>query len=145
MIVIYTSPGCASCRKVKKWLNSHQLDYIEKNIFTTLLSRKEIQHILQRTENGSDDIISKRSKIVLENNIDFDSMSINELVNFIIENPSVLRRPIIVSEKIFQVGYDAEEMEAFAPARLKETTPDCGHVDCSNYLNCNKVELTNEG
>jgi regulatory protein spx len=137
MIVIYTSPGCASCRKVKNWLKSHELEYIEKNIFTTLLSRTEIQHILTRTENGFEDIISKRSKIVQENNVNFDTMTTNELVNFIIENPSVLRRPLIISEKVFQVGYDSEEIDAFVPRELRNLVKaDCGFKDCSQYKYC---------
>jgi len=137
MIVIYTSPGCASCRKVKKWLKEKKLEYIEKNIFTTLLNRKEIAHLLSRTENGSDDIISKRSKIFQENNIDFDDMSFNQLIDFIVKNPSVLRRPIILNEKSFQVGYDSEEIEAFIPAELRKMCDlDCKEHSCPNYKFC---------
>ena len=33
MIRIYTAPSCASCRKVKSWLNENQIPYVEKNIF----------------------------------------------------------------------------------------------------------------
>ena len=42
MIVIYTSPGCASCRKVKAWLKEREIKFIEKNIFNVLLNRKEL-------------------------------------------------------------------------------------------------------
>ncbi len=112
MIVLYSSPGCASCRKVKAWLNNHNLMYIEKNIFNTVLSKTEVKYLLLRTENGSDDIISKRSKVILNGHYDIDLMSTDELINFVIDNPSILRRPIIVSENFFQVGYDAEEIDA---------------------------------
>ncbi len=115
MVLIYTSPGCASCRKVKAWLTEHNIKYIEKNIFQTLLDRDEIKLLLKRSENGTDDIISKRSKIIQENLIDIDSMNLNELVDFIIENPSILKRPIIINRHNFQVGYDVEEIGAFIP------------------------------
>ena len=108
MIVVYTSPGCASCRKVKQWLKERNLPYIEKNIFTTLLNETEIRHLLMRSENGSEDIISKRSKIIQQNAVDLDDMTISELVHFIQENPSVLKRPSILNERNFQVGYDEE-------------------------------------
>ena len=106
MIVIYTSPGCASCRKVKQWLKERNLPFIEKNIFKTLLNDAEIKHLLMRSENGSDDIISKRSKIIQESNIDIDAMTTDQLIRFIKQNPSVLKRPIILDETSFQVGYD---------------------------------------
>ena len=34
MVILYTSPGCASCRKAKQWLKDNQIEFIEKNIFT---------------------------------------------------------------------------------------------------------------
>lgn len=49
----------------------------------------------------------------MEGNIDLDSMNLNELVDFIVNNPSILRRPIILNERNFQVGYDSEEIDAF--------------------------------
>lgn len=137
MIVIYTSHGCASCRKVKNWLKERNINYIEKNIFNTLLNDKEIKYLLSRTENGSDDIISKRSKIVRDNNIDLDEISTDELCKFIVENPSVLRRPIIISDKNMQIGYDEEEIDAFVPAELRKiATCDtcCPHFDACGAL-----------
>lgn len=120
MIVVYTSPGCASCRKVKNWLKDHDLRFIEKNIFHTTLNESEIKHLLMRSENGTEDIISKRSKIIQEKNIDVEEMTMNELVEFIQENPSVLKRPIVLNEKTFLVGYDEEEIGAFIPSNRRE-------------------------
>ena len=87
MIRIYTAPSCASCRKVKAWLKEHQIPYVEKNIFSTLLRETELRELLERSENGTDDIISKRSKIIKENQVDLDDMSVNQLIHFIQENP----------------------------------------------------------
>ena len=46
-------------------------------------------------------------------------MSINELVNFIIDNPSVLKRPIIINETELQVGYNNEDITIFLPKELR--------------------------
>ena len=139
MIVVYTSPGCASCRKVKKWLKDHDLKFIEKNIFTTLLNKTEITHLLQRSENGTEDIISKRSKIIQESKIDLDSMSITQLVDFVRKNPSVLKRPIILDEKNFQVGFDEEEIDAFIPDELRKLASNVCNKECPNWEGCQKV------
>lgn len=132
MIVVYTSPGCASCRRVKKYLKDRNLNFIEKNIFKTLLNENEIKYLISRTENGTDDLISKRSKIIQENKIDIDSMSINELCEFISNNPSILRRPIIIDDNNLQIGYDEEEIEIFN--KLRNITK-CDE-DCSHYKTC---------
>ncbi len=142
MIVIYTSHGCASCRKVKKWLKDRNISYIEKNIFNTLLNDKEIKYLLSRTENGTEDIISPRSKIIRENNIDLESFSTDELCKFICDNPSVLRRPIIISDKNMQVGYDEEEIDAFVPEELRKlgTCENC----CPHFDTCGVLRKEEE-
>ena len=133
MIRIYTAPSCASCRKVKSWLKEHNIPYVE-NIFSTLLREVELKELLERSENGTDDIISKRSKIIKENDIDIDSMSVNELIKFIQENPSVLKRPIMIDERRFQVGYNAEEIRVFIPRELRKLA-ECPRRDaCPQFI-----------
>ena len=74
MIKIYTSPSCSSCRKVKKWFDEQKIPYVEKNIFAATLNEKELTDILVKSENGTEDIISERSKIIKESNIDVRSI-----------------------------------------------------------------------
>lgn len=115
MIILYTSPGCASCRKAKQWLKEHKLSFVEKNIFSSLLKDEEIKYLLMRTENGSEDIISTRSKVFQELDQDLDDLTFSQLIDFIKENPSVLKRPIIVDDNSFVVGYDDDEITSFLP------------------------------
>ncbi|MBR0461396.1 MAG: transcriptional regulator Spx [Erysipelotrichaceae bacterium] len=132
MIVVYTAHGCASCRKVKAWLKENGINFIEKNIFKTLLDSKEIKYLLSRTENGTEDIISRRSKIIQDSKIDLDEISTDDLCDFVVENPSVLKRPIIVSEKNMQVGYDEEEIDGFKRSEIKKLARcdrNCPHYD----------------
>lgn len=124
MIVLYSSPGCASCRKVRQWLKEQNLKFIEKNIFTSMLSEKEIKYLLMRTDNGAEDIISKRSKIMQESTINIEELSISELILFIQRHPSVLKRPIVMNEKSFLIGYDEEEIDAFLPQEKRRTNID---------------------
>jgi len=140
MIRIYTAPSCASCRKVKAWLKDHKIPYVEKNIFSTLLRETELKELLERSENGTDDIISKRSKIIKEDKIDLDDMSVNQLIQFIQKNPSILKRPIIIDERRFQVGYNAEEIRAFIPRELRQLQ-ECDNSDyCPQFTKDLKEE-----
>ena len=137
MIQIYTTPSCSSCRKAKKWFDDHRIEYREKNIFNIKLTRDDIVLMLKNTESGFDDIISTRSKVFQEKNLNIEEMSMRDLTNFIIENPSVLRRPIIIEDTKMQVGYNEDEIRTFIPRRLREiimcTTCDNG-ADC-DYKN----------
>lgn len=139
MILVYTSFGCASCRKVKQWLKDHNMPFVEKNIFTTMLNEKELRMLLRRSENGTDDIISKKSKIIKENQIDIEEMSTNELIQFIQQNPSVLKRPIMLDERQFLVGYDEEEIEVFIPRELRALADHACNAECPNFAVCGKL------
>ncbi len=119
MIQIYTTPSCASCRKAKKWFDQYNIPYSEKNIFSIKLSKEDIFKMLANSENGFEDIISTRSKIFKEKKLEPDNMSVQELVDFIIEYPSVLKRPIIINENELQVGYNNEDITIFLPKELR--------------------------
>ena len=128
MIQIYTTPSCASCRKAKKWFDQYKIPYSEKNIFSIKLSKEDIFRMLANSENGFEDIISTRSKVFKEKKLDPDSMSTSSLVEFIIENPSVLKRPIIINENELQVGYNNEDIKIFLPRELRNR-------ECFNSFN----------
>ena len=56
----------------------------------------EIKQILQMTEDGTEEIISKRSKIFQDLDIDLDELPLQKLYTLIQKNPGLLRRPIIL-------------------------------------------------
>lgn len=113
MIVMYTSAGCSSCRKAKEYMRKNNLPFIEKKLEYTRLNDKEIRYLLERSENGSDDLISNRSKIIKEGSRDIETMKLSDLVSFIRENPSILKRPIIIDNSSLEIGYDEEEISIF--------------------------------
>lgn len=132
MIKLYVSPSCSSCRKVKKYFDHFNIKYIEKNIINTPITKDEIFKMLMRSENGFEDIISTRSKIFKEKDFNIENMKLNELVEFIIENPTVLKRPIIVTDFELQVGYNEDDITLFLPEDFRNL--DC--ENCENYAKC---------
>ncbi|CAH2713473.1 MULTISPECIES: transcriptional regulator SpxA [Neobacillus] len=119
MVTLYTSPSCTSCRKAKSWLEEHEIPYTERNIFSEPLSMEEIKEILRMTEDGTDEIISTRSKTFQKLDVNLDSMPLQDLFGLIKENPGLLRRPIIIDEKRLQVGYNEDEIRRFLPRRVR--------------------------
>lgn len=141
MIQIYTAPSCLGCRKVKKYFKEHNISYVEKSIINTPLSREDIYKMLIKSENGFDDIISTRSKIFKEKNVNIDDMKISELVDFIIENPTILKRPIILGDYELQVGYNDDDITLFLPEDLRECEFECGNQEHNcEYLKNLKIE-----
>ena len=115
MITLFLSPSCTSCLKARAWLKKHDVPFKEHNIMTSPLSKQELTSILALTENGTDDIISTRSKVFQKLDIDLDELSVSDLIDLIAKNPGLLRRPIILDNKRMQIGFNEDEIRAFLP------------------------------
>ena len=120
MINLYLSPSCTSCRKARVWFNSYGVPFEEHNILTQPMTAEDLKSILARTENGTEDIISTRSKVFQKLNVDVDELTMNQLISLISEHPSLLRRPIIVDEKRMQIGFNEDEIRAFLPRSYRQ-------------------------
>lgn len=120
MVNLYTSPSCTSCRKAKAWLEEHGIQYKERNIFSEPLSAAEIKQVLQLTENGTEEIVFRRSKVFQELDVDLDDLSLKQLIDLIEKNPGLLRRPILVDDKRLQVGYNEDEIRRFLPRKVRQ-------------------------
>lgn len=119
MVTLYTSPSCTSCRKAKAWLEEHDIPFTERNIFSEPLSLDEIKEILRMTEDGTDEIISTRSKVFQQLNVNIDQLPLKDLFHLVQQNPGLLRRPIILDDKRLQVGYNEDEIRRFLPRTVR--------------------------
>ena len=120
MITLFLSPSCTSCRKARAWLTSHEVPFNEHNIMTSQLTTAELQKILSLTENGTDDLISPRSKVFQKLDIDLDELSVRQLIELIELYPSLLRRPIILDDKRMQIGFNEDEIRRFLPRDVRQ-------------------------
>ena len=119
MISLYTTPSCTSCRKAKAWLIQQGLPFTERNVFSQPLRREELKRILALSENGTEDIISKRSKVYEKLTVDINEMPLGDLLTLIEKNPGLLRRPIIIDEKRLQIGYNEDDIHCFIPREVR--------------------------
>jgi regulatory protein spx len=129
MVTLYLTPSCTSCRRAKAWLDEHQIPYKERNILSEKLTLEEIKNILRHTEDGTDEIISTKSKAFQKLNIDIDSLSLRELYTIIEENPELLKKPLILDEKRLQVGFNEEEIRSFLPRKMRIFQLDEVHIE----------------
>ncbi|MCU9612437.1 transcriptional regulator SpxA [Caldibacillus lycopersici] len=119
MVTLYTAPSCTSCRKARAWLEEHEIPFKERNIFSEPLTMEEIKEIFRMTEDGTDEIISTRSKTFQKLDVNLELLPLQELFKLIQENPGLLRRPIIIDEKRLQVGYNEDEIRRFLPRKVR--------------------------
>lgn len=114
LIHVYGTPS-PSTRKAIKWFDSHDLPYKYRDMREYPLSVNDIQHIFALTESGTEDVISTRSKIYKQLNLDLDSLSLQELYRYIQDYPNLMRNPIMFNRQKLQVGFDEHNIRQFIP------------------------------
>jgi len=134
MILIYTVPSCSSCKKAEEWLRAHDLDYKEINLLTDDIQPADIKKILSLTDEGTEEIISKRSKAYARLGMNFDNVSVNRLIDLIEENRTLLRRPLILDEKRLQVGYNEDDIRKFLPRSFRQVRLEKDSAEIRRYL-----------
>ncbi len=118
-IKVYGS-SCASTRKSRRWFNAHNIPYVYRDIMRSPLSVDEIQHILRLTEAGTEEIISTRSKIYKELDVNLETLPLKKLYQLIQKFPRLLRHPLIFDDKKLQVGFDEHNIRQFIPREERQ-------------------------
>lgn len=120
MIKVYLSGSCSSCRKARKWLRKRQLEFMEINLSSTVMSKEDLIKILSLTENGLEDIIAVRGKTYLNLEQEFESLSLEEAIRLIQKKPRLLKRPLIFDDNRLLVGFNEEGIRAFVPTEVRK-------------------------
>lgn len=110
----------SSSRKAYEWLNKHQIPFTYKNALTEQLAIDEIKHIFKVSKNGTEDILSTKSKLYKDLLPKIEKMTLQELYECIQQHPKLLRYPIIVDEHKLQVGFSEYEIRQFIPKERRK-------------------------
>ena len=81
----------------------------------TQFSKKELLSILEKNPDDLTNILSLKSKNVKELIKSYDNLSLSDLMNILINNPSFIKTPIIFDEKRFLAGFNSEDIRVFIP------------------------------
>src|SRR5699024_2924526 len=119
MVTLYTSPSCTSCRKAKAWLEEHDIGYRERNRFAAPWSLEEIKGLLRSSDDGTEEIISTRSQVLQQPDVNNAQLPLKDLVELMQKSPGLLRRPIILDAKRLQVGQNEDEIRRFLPRKVR--------------------------
>lgn len=132
MIEIFTDSKNTSSRKALTWLKDNGIEYIERDLNEAPLSAKEIKGLLRLSEDGLDEIFSKKCKAYKKMGIDIHDLTLNQAVDLIVENPTMIRKPLIITGKKLVVGYQQEKMRRFLGRKAREDDRRKYHVMLGN-------------
>lgn len=115
MVYLYFHTNDPSKRKAVRWFNDHDIPLVQRNIEKQPLSADEVLHLLSISLNGTDDLISLRSRDTKALKMNRPSVTINEFTAAVQKSPRILKNPIIFDSIKLVTGFDQEKMGIFIP------------------------------
>jgi Spx/MgsR family transcriptional regulator len=109
-IDLYVHPTCTSCRNAQAWLNDRAIPYERRDYFRDRFTRDELAGILASAGLTPRDVLSKRARAYKELVGDRD-LSDDRLLDLMLQEPTLLRRPLIVSGHEAVIGFDQKGLE----------------------------------
>lgn len=113
-LTFYSYPSCTSCRKTKKWLVSNSVEFNERHLFKDTPTEKELLEILSLTTDGLDELLATRGVTYKNLGINIEELLLSQVVNLLIEEPKLLKRPILTDGKKLIVGFNPDALKGIA-------------------------------
>jgi Spx/MgsR family transcriptional regulator len=109
-LTLYTKTGCTSCQKAKQFLLSNGVHYAERDMFKHPLDERELRALAK--QRPISELFSFRSPSVKALGLADKPLSDEEMLAWMLREPRLIRRPLLVREPDVVVGFDEERLRA---------------------------------
>lgn len=106
-------PKCSTCKKAKKWLDDHKVEYTDRHIVEKNPSYEELKEWYERSGLVLKKFFNTSGLLYKEMQLKdkLTSMSETEQLKLLAQNGMLVKRPIIVTEEKILVGFKEKEWE----------------------------------
>ena len=111
--IVYTVKGDNSKDALLE-LENYSLIYKEKRLDIKGISKEEVEILAKSTEHGIMDLMNRQSREFKRIASRILDMSYKQVVDHIVENPTILKTPIVYTKKGIVVGLLIEDIENLA-------------------------------
>ena len=111
MIQVYGIKNCNKVRDTFSWLEENDIEYEFIDLKKEPLKRDELQSLANQI--GLDVLVNKRGMKWRQLGLKDKDLSDKELFNVLLENQTMIKRPVLVRDQAILVGYDEDSFEAF--------------------------------
>jgi arsenate reductase len=99
-ITVYEKPTCTTCRKLSKLLIEKGIDFEKVNYYIDPFSKKQLKDLLKKMNMKPEELLRKNEAAYKQMHLSSSTLTENELIDLMIENPDLVQRPIVeVGEK----------------------------------------------
>ena len=108
---IYHNPRCSKSRQTLELLNSKDTEIEIIEYLNTPPNAKELDHILNGLNMDPRDLMRKGQDEYKTLNLSDENLSRDDLIKAMIDNPILIERPIVITNKGIAIGRPIENVE----------------------------------
>lgn len=100
-------PKCSTCKNAKKWLDENNIEYEDRHILENNPTKAEISNWIKKYNLDIKKLFNTSGMMYKELNLKekLVNMSDEEKIDVLASNGMLLKRPIILNDKIFLNGF----------------------------------------
>ncbi|MFD1039666.1 arsenate reductase family protein [Virgibacillus byunsanensis] len=109
----YWYPNCGTCKKAKKWLDDHHIDYKSIHIVEDSLTKEELLELIAKSHLPAKKFFNTSGKKYRELNIKDKIRDANteEMAEILASDGMLVKRPIVTDGQIVTVGFKEETFD----------------------------------
>lgn len=111
MIQFIEYPKCSTCKKAKKWLEEHQIEFQDRDITTETPTKEELRNYLKKSQYPIKKFFNTSGNLYKEFSLKekLDTMSEEEKLELLSKHGMLIKRPLVVSDSFILVGFREKE------------------------------------
>lgn len=111
MLKVYGIKNCNKVRDTFKWLDENDIEYEFINLKKEPLSEGKLDEFVHKV--GLDVLINKRGTTYRNLGLKDKDLSEDDLFDVLLENQTMIKRPVLEQDDAVLVGYDEDAFDSF--------------------------------
>ena len=95
MLTVYEKPTCTKCREMDKFLRESGVDFSKVNYYIEPLTSEKLTELIGKMKISPRDLLRKSEPIYKELGLANSSFTDTELIDFMVQHPDLMQRPIV--------------------------------------------------
>lgn len=111
MIQFIEYPKCSTCKKAKKWLEEHQIEFQDRDITKETPTKEELRNYLKISQYPIKKFFNTSGNLYKEFSLKekLDTMSEEEKLELLSQHGMLIKRPLVVADSFILVGFREKE------------------------------------
>lgn len=109
-VTIYHNPSCSKSRQTLEIIKNKGIEPIIIEYLKVSPTKDKIKEILNILGYAPRDLMRKKESVYIEHKLEDPSLSDDALINFMVKNPILIERPIIICNNKVAIGRPPEKV-----------------------------------